>query len=265
MSTMIALFLVLSTLAGCASETLINVKNSVPPPTPLSADTFQVELARFEETYYDEDGVELVVCSYEIPVLKAASEDEAVLSRVAAFNEPFASWRTNGETLAKTAQENRELMGTSASYTDELRCSIYRTERLISVAGTYYTYTGGAHPNTILMGWNFDLETGTYFTPAMLDADSKFHDTVLQSLKEQARQRAKEADMQPKEFFWEDYQDTLANWSNYPVSFDEEGMTVGFSPYELACYAAWPQVFQIPYAELRDCLSEQGRALLGVD
>ncbi len=32
-------------------------------------------------------------------------------------------------------------MGTSASYTDELRCSIYRTERLISVAGTYYTYT----------------------------------------------------------------------------------------------------------------------------
>ena len=71
--------------------------------------------------------------------------------------------------------------------------------------------------------------------------------------------------MQPKEFFWEDYQDTLANWSNYPVSFDEEGMTVGFSPYELACYAAGPQVFQIPYAELRDCLSEQGRALLGVD
>lgn len=265
MSTMIALFLVLSTLAGCAGETLTNVKNSVPPPTLLSADTFQVELERFEETYYDEDGAELVVCSYEFPVLRTDSEDEAALALVDAFNEPFASWRTNGEALAKTAQEDRELMGTPAAYSDELRCSVYRTERLISVAGTYYTYTGGAHPNTILLSWNFDLETGTYFTPAMLDAETGLHDTVLRVLKEQARQRAKEAGQGPREFFWEDYQDTLANWSNYAVSFDEEGMNVGFSPYELACYAAGPQVFQVPYADLRDCLSEQGRALLGLE
>ena len=265
MSTMIALFLVLSTLAGCASETLANVKNAAPLPTPPPVDVFQVELEQIEETYYDDDGAELAVCAYEVPLLKTDSGEEAALALVDAFNEPFASWKTNGEALAQTAQENRELMGSSVAYTDELHCSIYRTDRLISVSGVHYTYTGGAHPNTILLSWNFDLESGAFFTPAILDTETGLHDTVLAALQSQARQRAREAGQKPEEFFWEDYQETLANWSNYPVSFDEEGMTVGFSPYELACYAAGSQVFQIPYEDLRDCLSEQGLALLGLE
>ena len=35
--------------------------------------------------------------------------------------------------------------------------------------------------------------------------------------------------------YWEDYQDIAANWSSYAVSFNEEGVTVAFSPYEIAC------------------------------
>ena len=92
MSTMIALFLVLSTLAGCASETLANVKNAAPLPTPPPADVFQVELEQIEETYYDDDGAELAVCAYEVPLLKTDSGEEAALALVDAFNEPYASW-----------------------------------------------------------------------------------------------------------------------------------------------------------------------------
>ena len=42
-------------------------------------------------------------------------------------------------------------------------------------------------------------------------------------------------------------------------------MTVGFSPYELACYAAGPQVFHLTYEQLLPRLSPHGRALLGLE
>ena len=61
MSTMIALLLVLSSLVGCAGETLTNVKNALPdlPPETFS---FSVELEEYEETVRDEDGAALVEC-----------------------------------------------------------------------------------------------------------------------------------------------------------------------------------------------------------
>ena len=74
MSTMIALLLVLSSLVGCAGETLTNVKNALPdlPPETFS---FSVELEEYEETVRDEDGAALVECSYALPVMKALAAD----------------------------------------------------------------------------------------------------------------------------------------------------------------------------------------------
>ena len=53
--------------------------------------------------------------------------------------------------------------------------------------------------------------------------------------------------------------------NSYAVSFDEKGMTVVFSPYELACYAAGPQVFHLSLDFLEPYLSDYGRALLGIE
>ena len=81
----------------------------------------------------------------------------------------------------------------------------------------------------------------------------------------QAGERAKENGQPAEDFYWEDYASTLENWSSYAVSFDQEGMTVGFSPYELACYAAGPQVFRLTYDQLRPHLGPHGRTLLGLE
>lgn len=266
MSTMIALFLVLSTLAGCASETLINVKTAAPAPP---AAEYTVELESFEDSIRDEDGTVLANCSYQVPLLTAQGGGDQAEHVCDAFNEPFREWSGGSESLADGAKRDRAFYQENGldffPYTDQLRCEVYQTERLISVTGSYVTYTGGAHPNTILLSWNFDLENGAFFDAATLDDDAGFHAAVVQALRQQAADRARENGLSPREFFWEDYQDTLENWSSYAVSFDSEGMTVGFSPYELAAYAAGPQVFQIPYAELAGHLGEQGRALLGLD
>lgn len=280
MSTMIALLLVLSSLVGCAGETLTNVKNALPDP-PAGAAAFSVELERYEETVRAEDGAVLAECSYELPALavrledgqvleSAASEEQArALAAAETFNARFAQWKTNPKTLAEAAKEDQAFRNESGldpvAYTDDLSCAVYQSESLISVSGVYYTYTGGAHPNSILMSWNFDLDSGTFFDPSLLEEDGKLKEAVTEELIRQAEEAALENGLAPEEFFWEDYADILADWSSYAVSFDQEGMTVGFSPYELACYAAGPQVFRLTYDQLRPHLGPHGRTLLGLD
>ena len=280
MSTMIALLLVLSALVGCAGETLTNVKNAL-PDLPAEVIAFSVEMETYEETVRDEDGAALAECSYELPVLTARLADGSVLETVTTagqeralaaaetFNGRFAQWKTNPRTLAESAREDRAFRNESGlepvAYTDNLSCTVYQTETLVSVSGNYSTYTGGAHPNRILMSWNFDLDAGEFFEPEILDEGGDFREYVHLALVKQARETAAAAGMTPKDFYWEDYEDTLAEWSSYAVSFDETGMTVGFSPYELAAYAAGPQVFHLAYETLLPHLGQHGRALLGLE
>lgn len=280
MSTMIALLLVLSALVGCAGETLTNVKNAL-PDLPAEVIAFSVEMETYEETVRDEDGAALAECSYELPVLTARLEDGSILETAATekqeralaaaetFNDRFAQWKTNPRTLAESAREDRAFRNESGlepvAYTDNLSCTVYQTETLVSVSGNYSTYTGGAHPNSILMSWNFDLDAGEFFEPEILDEGGDFREYVHLALVKQARETASAAGMTPKDFYWEDYEDTLAEWSSYAVSFDEAGMTVGFSPYELAAYAAGPQVFRLAYETLLPHLGQHGRALLGLE
>lgn len=279
MSTMIALFLVLSALVGCAGETLSNVKSTMPITTP--GVVLSVELETYEDTVRDEDGTVLAECSYELPVMKALLEDgspleeagspeqEKALAAAETFNARFEQWKDNVQTLTQTAKEDRAFRNEagleSVAYADDLSCTVYQTEHLVSVSGNYYTYTGGAHPNSILMSWNFDVESGEFFEPEILDEGKDLREFVQGALVEQAQQTAAENNMAVEDFFWEDYEDTLGEWSSYAVSFDEEGMTVGFSPYELAAYAAGAQVFQLSYEELSPHLGEHGRTLLGLE
>lgn len=277
MSTMIALFLVFAALVGCVGDTGVNVSSAPPPP----AVTYAVETEVYQETVRDEDGAELALCSYELPSLRVLLEDGTALETAATeeqvralavagtFNARFDQWKTNPKTLEKTAREDRAFRNESGlesvAYTDDLRCAVYQTETLVSVSGTYSTYTGGAHPNHILMSWNFDLETGEFFEPELLDEGGDLREYVHLDLVRQARETAAGAGLAFKDLYWEDCEDILADWPSYAVSFDAEGMTVGFSPYELAAYAAGPQVFRLSYDQLSPHLGPHGRALLGLE
>lgn len=279
MSAMIALFLVFTALVGCAGETGVNLKNAPPPAESL---VFSVEVEEYEETVRDEDGAVLAECSYELPVMRvltadggvletaATAEQERALAVTEAFNARFAPWKSNPQTLARSAKEDRAFRNESGlesmAYTDDLWCAVYRTETLVSVSGTYSTWTGGAHPNSILMSWNFDLEAGEFFEPEILDEGGDLREYVQLVLLSQSLDLAAENGASSTTgLYWEDYEDILADWTSYAVSFDEAGMTVGFSPYELACYAAGPQVFHLTYDQLRPHLGEHGKALLGLE
>ena len=249
-------------------------------PAPLH---FTVETGVWEDTAAAEDGTPLAEYTVTLPVLSVRREDGTVvetaeteteqkaLETAAVFNEKFGKWaaaeefgeivEAAAEHLAQCREWKLEWVG---PYTLDLDCTIYQTEQMVSVSGVYYSFTGGAHPNTYLLGWSFDLDTGEFFDAKALSDGTALQDHVTEELTRQARCRASEEDMVPEQMFWEDYESIIADWSSYAVSFDESGMTVAFSPYELAAYAAGAQEFTLTYEELAPHLNQRGQQVLGL-
>lgn len=291
-----ALALCLSLLVGCADEDMIG-STSVPAVESVGALgaanvmssaaemlTFVLESDTQTDWRAAHDGTKLASYSYEIPVLRVAAEDGRILDSAAtaaekealdaaaAFNDNFASWLKDTDfpgvfTWAEEdyAQRRKDGQSWQEPYDEEFTYTFWRTDRLISIAGEYYSYTGGTHPNSVLLGWNFDLQTGRFLHPTALGADSEeFQTAVTREIIRQADQRAAQAGYAPETAYWADYQSIAAQWPDYSVTFSDRGMMVTFSAYEMACYAAGPQTFEIGLDFLKSYLSEDGRLLLGI-
>ena len=272
-------------LTACAQTSMLDVKQAPPPavapaPEPVH---FTVETREWTDSALAEDGTLLAEYRFTLPVLSVCREDgtevtaaenaaeQKALEAAAAFNEKFDKWAAAeefGEIVEAAAEHLAQCreweMDWVGPYTLDLDCTIYQTEQMVSVSSVYYSFTGGAHPNTYLLGWNFDLDTGEFFDAKALSDGTALQDHVTEELTRQARCRASEEDMVPEQMFWEDYESIIADWSSYAVSFDESGMTVAFSPYELAAYAAGAQVFTLSYEELAHHLNQRGQQVLGL-
>lgn len=292
MKALIALLLTLL-LTACSAAPVTQVENA-PPPESLLGVPEEVPLAEVQQKIYyvaetvavgdtklTEDGIHLVSYAAEVPVLKAFLEDgteltqaktpaeEQAMAVLQVFNERFETWYATEEfqKLAQTAREEldwyeEEGLDWYGGYQLELNCRIYQTEHLVSVSGVYYSYTGGAHPNTYLLGWTFDMENGAFFGAESLAGQDTMQTAIAEEIIRQAQARAAEYEMEPEEFFWPEYETIIADWPSYAISFDESGMTVAFSPYELAAYAAGSQEFHLSYEWLTPYLDEHGLEVL---
>lgn len=287
MRTLIALLMTLL-LTGCGASAMTMVTGSQPPAASApevettEAIRFEVEKQLWSDEANAEDGTTLASYTFQLPVLTAVREDgtpitearsepeEQALAAAAAFNEKFGKWAAAEEfpEFVTSAEEDlalrREWDTQWMPYELTLDCTVYQTDRIISVAGLYYSYTGGAHPNTWQLGWNFDLEEGIFFGPELLTDGTELQEAVSGEIIRQAQLPLEDGTV-PAEWYWEDYKAIIANWTSYTVSFDEEGMEVIFSPYELAPYAAGPQTFRLSYEWLEPHLSAHGRVLLGLE
>ena len=154
---------------------------------------------------------------------------------------------------------------------EELTYTCYRTGSLISIAADYYSYLGGAHPNTVYFSWNFDLDSGIFLAiPELAEDPQAFTLAVADMIEVQAVERFQSdpnyAGLSLSDIYWENYREVMEKWaSDYAVSFDAEGMTIIFSAYELASYAAGPQEFHFSYEQLASYWSESGRTVLGLN
>lgn len=275
----------LAALSGCGGQTAQTAPEEAGTPlvplTPAEEITYEVVTAPYEQTVTAEDGTELMRVSFQLPRLRAladgvpvetpetAAQQEA-MERVERFNGSFDQWRDSEGTAQNMAsarahyEADPEWFGDDFCYAEELTHTVYRTDALISVSGLYYNFTGGAHPNTWLLGWNFDLRTGEFFSPEVLAEGTDLQEAVTTELIRQA-QTPDETGWVPADGYWEGYEATLANWPSCAVTFDEAGMRVEFSAYELAPYAAGEQSFHVQYELLREHLDRDGLILLGLE
>ena len=282
MTALLALMMSL-VLTACSTASAMNVRNAPPPASAEEPLRYAVETEVREDAECAEDGTLLASCRFELPVMQvlrpdgtrvetAQNDEEAeALAVQETFNRRFEDWDGEFREVAAAARERWEAQRERPDrpvwiieYTTELASTVYQTDRIVSVAGEYYSFTGGAHGNTCHLSWNFDLEKGEFFEPALLSEDTDLDEAVTAELIRQANAPT-ESGYVPAMDYWEDYEAVMAGWSSYAVSFDAEGMTVVFSPYELASYAMGPQTFRISYGWLRPHLSGRGLELLGLE
>lgn len=290
---MTALFALMMSLVltACSAAPVTNVRAAPPPPAAAMLELpeekaplrCEVVTETWEDSAQAEDGTPLVSYCFVLPVMRIlrgdgsevetaeTPEEERALAAAETFNRRFGEWAAAREfdTLVQEAQatldwQRQEGLPWLGGYTLDLECQVYQTDALISVLGTYCSYTGGAHPNTWQLSWNFDLTQGVFFDPEFLAEGTDLGEAVTAEIVRQANE-PQEGGWVPAEDYWEDYQAIAANWGSYAVFFDQEGMTVIFSPYELAAYAAGPQEFRMSYGWLSPHLGEHGRELLGLE
>ena len=274
-------------LAGCGAATLPTPETPEPPAvTDPEEITYEVTTDPYEQTAEADDGTLLMSVSFRLPHLQAYADgvlietpstpgQEEALDRVTAFNANFDQWRESTDTARSIAdakalyQDHPEAF--SPNYFEEFTYTAYRIGSLISISAEYYSYLGGAHPNTVYFSWNFDLDSGTFLAIPELAADPQaFTLAVADMIEVQAEERfASEPEYEGlsiSDAYWDNYREVMEKWgSDYAAFFDKDGLTVIFSAYELASYAAGPQEFHFPYSALDSYWSAGGRTVLGLN
>lgn len=269
LAALVSAFLILAACSAVPAEQLMPAQSAASDvhnaPGPEALD-YQVETRLWEDSVRAEDGTMLAWYQFHLPEMSVLQADgtpletaetpaeQEALEAAKTFNTRFSSWISQEEFESMTQEAAGELelfreneMEWYGGYGQELEVSLYQTEHLVSIQGTYYSYAGGPHPNRWHMGWCFDLIPVPFWPGKSGGGQCGFPAGGAGGADPAADERAVEYEVEPQSFYWEDYRDILANWSSYAVFFDKRGMVIAFSPYELASYAAGTQSFRFSY------------------
>lgn len=110
-----------------------------------------------------------------------------------------------------------------------------------------YSYVGGAHPNSYLTIFNFNLEDGSILHWEDLVTDLEAVKVLAANAFKEARQLPESADLTEEGYFWGD---PFALPQNFELQ--EEGIFFWYNPYEAASYAEGPTDFMLTYEQLGD-------------
>lgn len=214
-------------------------------------------------------GILYATYTYSVPMMQIANADLLTADALAAahrnanaFNEQMQSIFDEsvdyGEKLAAEVDMEYSNMWPVA---DEKRMTATQTGDIITVCSECYFYGGGAHPYVFTVTYTFDLAVGSFIDPTQIGDDpDSFRVGAAALLVAKAESLGEEY----TSGYWNDYAEIISNWNDTTVLFDEDGMTVIFSPYELGPYAMGPVELHLTYGELADVIGPGGLERLGV-
>lgn len=120
---------------------------------------------------------------------------------------------------------------------------VFQSLYVITISIDSYTFTGGAHGNSVITLLNFDPNTGNLYTQDDVFKPSKdFIELVKKYFKTETE--SKNNNIQNDNFFGEDFR------LPENIGFNEEGVIFLYNTYELSSYAEGITEFTIPYNEI---------------
>ncbi|MBR2131582.1 MAG: hypothetical protein IJ955_03435 [Oscillospiraceae bacterium] len=274
------LLMCIAVFTGCSSgqqtQDTDNTNESIPneeivtiPAVPEYTFEYKIQERRFTR---ENSGEEYASYRYSLPTMHvknleelSSGERENAKRNVSAFNERMDEILQNALTYgAEMEQEIREYLEEENFpfvATDGMDASVLQQGQILTVCIECYNYAGGAHPNVYTVSHTFDLSLGKFIDPTQIGDDPEvFRLGAARMLIAQAEGLGEDY----TEGFWNDYQEIIASWNDAAVSFDETGMKVFFSAYELGPYAMGPVELFLSYEELTDVIGAGGLAHLGV-
>ena len=125
----------------------------------------------------------------------------------------------------------------------------FKNSKILSIPITFYTYTGGAHGNTIKEPYNFDLSTGNKIR---LNNIFKENFDYKPLLKEYIKSTIEE----DPDIFFDDAMSVIDKLDNNQKFYiTNENLVVYYDLYEIAPYSSGIIEFKIPLAELKPYLN----------
>lgn len=261
-------------VVGCGGKAIANNTMNGQPlmrTVTYEAPLYQVGSVTEREQHTAEDGTPLLSSSYQLLELTAVNlaalspaDQSAARQNVESFNALMRQRMAAAEELNQETVVNAQLayeqgyMG--EEYTDETTASGVILGQIVSVRLDNFNYFGGAHPNRYTLGLTFDLSAGRFIDPAQLADDPEAFRTGVAEL------LVEKADAMGEEYtsgYWTDYRDIIAHWNEGSVLFDETGMTVIYSPYEIGPYAMGELELTVSYMELEPLMGPSGMEKLG--
>ena len=262
-------------LCLCLLAACVGLENAAPagqaPESPSDEEKpdYRLETIEAQRSFAASDGTELASYAYALPTLSVANlerlppeEAEPAQRAVDTFNEKMRGMLNTsvawGEDVADSAAGVYGDGYLTGSYYDESSYSANICGEIVSVRVDTASYTGGAHPNSYSAGYLFDLAAGQFIDPTQIAEDPEAFRAGAAAL------LLEKADGHPEQdAFWQDYADILAHWNEGTVRFNEEGMEVIYSPYELGPYAIGEVELSLGWEELEPLIGPSGMERLG--
>lgn len=278
-------------LTACSAVPMLSLADDkLQPPDSPAKDTgekadplpqeWSIRLEQVNKENYAEDDRLLAKGSYQVFQLEPEDGGNTltVTTQTAdSINRYFEQWRKSQlQFLADVTEMARtSYAGTNGAdprweqteyvYSDTVTTDYWVGPRLLCVSMYYSSYSGGAHPNSWRVAVSFDLNTGEAVKIMELAEDSE---GLRAAVNENLLYQIRESDIWMEygaEAFFEDYEDTVGNWADQCLVFDDNGLTVVFNPYTIAPYATGELSYLIPYSLLQPYLNGRAMQLLGLN
>lgn len=118
----------------------------------------------------------------------------------------------------------------------------YNQNNLVSITCTYSNYTGGAHGNSEIRTFNFDLTTGKQLV--LKDVFNK-NENYISIINEEIEKQIK---LNPTKYFSEKEQCFVTIRRDQSFGIENGNVVLYFNPYEIAPYSTGAPQFKIPFS-----------------